>query len=687
MEVNRVMPDTTRNSMPLVTIDSSSTRDIDDGFSLTQTESGWRLCVAIANPLNLVLPGGHVDLAARAQAMTLYRRDSVREAMLPPAISQDGASLIEGRPRDAVLFTIELTRNLDVIGFAISESTVCVDRRLSYEDIPKLASRNDTSDLGRMIGQACALARGLYTQRRRSGALAFFDERRGLLTNEDGTLIAMQNPETVIGHLLVQELMVLTNRLAAEYAVSHGVPVLFRNHERMRASPPASELADLIESWAADGNVDAAERTLSMLSQAAAYGDTVKGHYALSLPVYMHTTSPLRRYADLASLRALVRHVRGEPPLDAQDTRALADSLNETIRGYRDAQQEYFKGRVLKVAAQAVERGTLDRLDDSELAQALKLATDDAVPEPLARELARRLDAETASDKLVFSAFERLRPTQLAGVLLRSMAEWLNRNPQKNVSLLHHLERVGLVADFHVESDQDGQVFTASVAARYRDKAICPVVASGNNKRGAEQRALLSATCHMFGMPIPVDAAEEIEGAAPDADRAIGTDNARGALQTLCQRRHWPQPRYAVTFSGPDNSRRFACVASIPINGQDYVGEGRDATTKKDAERAAARALLAVLEKIPGPVHKQSKSSPAANPVGQLQEAMQRQGAALPRYSFVHGSEHPPVFTCTVRFGAGGALDASGEGSSKHDAKTIAATRALACIAGAANVT
>lgn len=68
----------------LVTIDSASTRDIDDAVSVeTLPDGGSRVLVCIADPTKLVLPGSTEDENAKLLGATVYAGESAIRKMVP----------------------------------------------------------------------------------------------------------------------------------------------------------------------------------------------------------------------------------------------------------------------------------------------------------------------------------------------------------------------------------------------------------------------------------------------------------------------------------------------------------------------------------------------------------------------------------------------------------------------------
>ena len=172
--------------------------------------------------------GSDPDRFAMTLGATVYAREHPIQRMLPPDLTEDAASLVAGQPRPAVVIEVHVANDLSVGKVAISATQIEVSRRLSYADIPAILADVDDPVHG-MVSAAATLSKLLLQRRRDGGALAYFDLSRFLLTDEDGRLRAYERADEMVGHIIVQEHMILANTLVAGYLVEHDIPGLFRN--------------------------------------------------------------------------------------------------------------------------------------------------------------------------------------------------------------------------------------------------------------------------------------------------------------------------------------------------------------------------------------------------------------------------------------------------------------------------
>ena len=660
----------------LVTIDSESTRDIDDAIGVEQLESGFRVVIAITDPISLVKLGSTEDENAKLLGATVYVRDSAVRKMLPPSISEIRGSLIEGKPRKVFAFEAILDAGLDVVSFRVSRQMATVSHRLSYDAIP-LILQGEQSALQASMKAAASLGHQLLTKRRKNGAMALYDLARMLYMDDEGRLVQLARKDDVIGHIIVQELMILVNSLAAGYMVKNEIPGIFRNHKAKSAAPSASELSETIQTWIDSGTMDASvmASTFSVLLGKAQYGATVTGHYALALPFYVHLSSPLRRYADLVNLRQMRAYLKKIPfPYEQQELQELAEFLNEKADDRKEERSNGFKEVVKAHAARALHRGSLDRLADHEMVQAIKIGRSlESFPDALVDELVKRLNEATATDKIVDCLFQNAQDG-LPDALKSALANWVVEAPTRAVNLLMHASQSNVIEALQINAQGQGTSFLGTVIFAKPQSEPVLFSANGSSKREAEQSACAKAALSLFGA--------SISDHKVTASVEPLTGNPKSQLMELCQAKRWPMPVYASTGKGPSHAMIFQSTVSVTVGNQTHTESFSGAANKKDAE-AQASALLFVKLGALAAGKSQKNSIPdivpsgGQNPISLLQELAQKKGHKPPEYTVDVVSEVPPKFRITVSVKLPVAGSYVGEASTKQQAKTNAAARAL----------
>ncbi|MFN9471033.1 RNB domain-containing ribonuclease [Acidovorax sp.] len=660
---------------PLVTIDSASTRDIDDAFSLQPlTGGGIELVVAIADASAAVPVGGPDDLAAQALAATVYVRDSPARRMLPPAIAEDRASLVQGRIRDAMLLRLHLDPSWAVSSFAVEFSKVTVTHRLSYEEIPALI-RDKNSPVSEMLGLASAVATELIAKRQRAGALALFDAARRVMTDEEGRLLQVPSSGAMVGHLIIQEFMIAANASMAQYMVNQNIPGLYRNHVPQLAAPLAADLARSLQAWLASGAADTSAITSQLAAAVgrALYEPTLGGHYGLALACYTHGTSPLRRYADLVNQRQLKAHVVGHAfPYTQERLHQVARSINQTLADRREDVAEGYKQALRKKTEAALSQDRLSGAQDHVLVEAIGLmAVAGTVDAALADELQRRMELNTLADKVADALIAEWPLAMWPQSLANRFVNWVAASAPRGMHLILHGRQVGALGTVDVQTKGGGTDFE-SVCMISKDKQPFTGRATGTRKKEAEQQAVIAAIAAMLGCRAPEPSVAPTDGVA--TSRA---PNPKGALLEFLQARSWPFPDFEHTVKGPPHAPQFIVRVSVETSAGGFAAEGAG-TSKKHAEAEACSKLLGEVSRASPATAVGTATVPSDNPVGALQERAQQRKVRMPEYAIRTKQINPPIFEALVTLFEGSAAKTySGFASSKSDAKRLAAAKAL----------
>jgi exoribonuclease R len=126
------LPDLDRTDLEFVTIDPPGARDLDQALHIAERDGGYVVSYAIADVAAFVTPGGAVDREAHRRGLTLYAPD--RKAPLhPPGLSEDAASLLPGKVRPALLWTLRLDSHGRLVDADVARARVRSREQLTYE--------------------------------------------------------------------------------------------------------------------------------------------------------------------------------------------------------------------------------------------------------------------------------------------------------------------------------------------------------------------------------------------------------------------------------------------------------------------------------------------------------------------------------------------------------------------------
>jgi len=113
-----------------ITIDGPTSKDLDDAIYIEATPTGAIASIHIADVSELVTMGSPLDKVALARTQTRYlRRGNI--PMLPPALSEDKLSLLEGQPRPTLTIQVSLNHQAEIVTTEIFESWLISAKRFS----------------------------------------------------------------------------------------------------------------------------------------------------------------------------------------------------------------------------------------------------------------------------------------------------------------------------------------------------------------------------------------------------------------------------------------------------------------------------------------------------------------------------------------------------------------------------
>jgi ribonuclease R len=350
--------------LPTFTVDPASARDFDDAVSAERRGDGLGLWIHIADVAAHVRPGGALEGEACARGNSTYVPGTV-EPMLPHLLSSGACSLTPGRERLAVTAEIELSADGAPRKASFYRSRVRSDARLDYDQLDEIFAGRTAPPAP--VAEPLALAReaAAALRARRPAAALSVSTSEPEFEFDDGEVVGARAIAQTEAHELIEQLMILTNEQVAGLLERRGLPTLYRVHEQPdpprieflieqlasldlptpplpdRLSPTeagrvAAEASRLVSREAArrgHGRQVYPSLVLRALKQAY-YSHRNLGHAGLGSPAYTHFTSPIRRYPDLVTHRALLAAIgAGEHEPDPERVRTAGWHCSERERG------------------------------------------------------------------------------------------------------------------------------------------------------------------------------------------------------------------------------------------------------------------------------------------------------------------------------------------------------------------
>ncbi len=140
------LPTLDRTDIPLVTIDPSSSLDLDQALHIERAGDGYRVFYAIADVAAFVTAGDPVDLEAHRRGETLYGADS-KIPLHPKVISEDAGSLLADQVRPALLWQVEVDSTGEGTHVAVERALVRSRAKLSYDGVQKALDDGTADEL------------------------------------------------------------------------------------------------------------------------------------------------------------------------------------------------------------------------------------------------------------------------------------------------------------------------------------------------------------------------------------------------------------------------------------------------------------------------------------------------------------------------------------------------------------
>ncbi len=362
-------------AVPLLTIDPHDARDHDDAIWVERDDKGaYQAWVAIADVSHYVTPGSALDETALQRSTSVYLPDRA-VPMLPPSLSSTLCSLLPGVDRLCLCVHLHIDPTGKVRKTRIIEGKMRSRAFLSYQSVARAlgfttepARDPEAEKLRHELRVIWDLVSQLRKRRMRRGALDLdLPEVTIELDKETGAPVGVSqrshDPGVHKAYRIVEELMLLANESVAKALLGgdegRGIPAIYRVHgtpdeeklDRFAAQCAAlgvdldveagatpKGLSKFVRKIAAHPKKSVIHGLLLRALKQACYDPTNIGHFGLASEAYLHFTSPIRRYPDLAVHRILRRSLRGQRPArDAQSLEALQQAAQTASQQERNA--------------------------------------------------------------------------------------------------------------------------------------------------------------------------------------------------------------------------------------------------------------------------------------------------------------------------------------------------------------
>ncbi|MFH1852485.1 MAG: ribonuclease R [Candidatus Neomarinimicrobiota bacterium] len=315
-----------------VTIDPETARDFDDALSIEESADGYQLSVHIADVSHFIPVGSPLDREALNRGTSVYFTEGT-VPMLPEALSGDLCSLKPGVDRLTLTARIKLSRKFAVTGFEVVPAVINSDYRFTYRQVQEILDGRSAHPVRRQLLLLLELSRFLHRQRSAWGSIDFDIPESIFTLSPEGIPREITTGERLDSHRLVEECMLLANRLVAERIPGKAPnqrPFLYRIHDQPESTDvvrlldllrrlkiyhgtatdelTSAQLRDIIAGVEQSPYKYLVENIALRSMTKAVYLPVNRGHFGLAFRAYTHFTSPIRRYPDLVVHRLIKQY-------------------------------------------------------------------------------------------------------------------------------------------------------------------------------------------------------------------------------------------------------------------------------------------------------------------------------------------------------------------------------------------
>lgn len=359
-------------NLPFITIDSASTKDMDDALYIETNSNGWDLWIAVADPTAYFSADSILDQEASLRCFTNYL-PSFNVPMLPRELADEICSLTPNQEKLALVCKISLNSEGNILSDAeFHLGKIKSQAKLDYDEVSDYLEHQgnwqpNNSIIAEQINQLHQFAKARITWRSQN-VLTFSDHPDfKFKVNNEGEVIAIESQHRRIANKIVEEAMILANNCAGIFLTKNSLNGIFNCHSgfdkkflnlakdflctqlKDKFSPEELEKRYSLNSLTSlagycamrrdltqQSNGDYLEMRLRRLLSFAEFKEQCEPHFGLGLSAYATWTSPIRKYNDIINHRIIKSYLRGDisyPQINEQLLQRLQDQrrLNRLV--------------------------------------------------------------------------------------------------------------------------------------------------------------------------------------------------------------------------------------------------------------------------------------------------------------------------------------------------------------------
>ena len=280
------------------TIDPEGSKDLDDALNVEEYDDHYKVYIYIADVSSIVKKNSNLYKDALNRSFSNYLPDYVIK-MFPSEISEDICSIHENNERLVVTTEIKISKEFEILDYKFYRAIIKSNKQFTYEEVSDIIREDKYDD--NYILESLRLMYKIYKNIKKENKLKIPE----IKFKKDIEISYLDDI-----HEMIEEMMILNNRLVAEYLNKENKLFIGRNHEE----PKLDKNYDLLKNI---NNLDGFDMEkinkilndennyllnlflIQQIMPKARYSLDKDSHWGLDLENYTHFTSPIRRFSDL----------------------------------------------------------------------------------------------------------------------------------------------------------------------------------------------------------------------------------------------------------------------------------------------------------------------------------------------------------------------------------------------------
>lgn len=348
-----------------ITIDPSSSKDLDDAIFLAKEGNKYLLSVSIADVSSYVQYKSNLDNIAIERSTSIYLVDRVIP-MLPHIISNDLCSLNQNEEKFTLTADMVINEQGEFEKIEIFPSIIISKNRFSYDEVNHyFETKEMKSNVDKKIYDQIDLCYKLHTilrkKMKKNGYINFDIKEPIIIVDQNNKVTDIQIKKHGIAQMMIEDFMVCANQAVTIKSNELNIPFIYRTHEnpslhklkkfaieakKINFKINESDFDNInpktISTWLENNLDNPSQHLINKLllrcMGKAKYSTHNIGHFGLALKNYTHFTSPIRRYPDLIVHRLYWMHIFTPKLFSDEQRKEFSNNLDALCKSCSDSE-------------------------------------------------------------------------------------------------------------------------------------------------------------------------------------------------------------------------------------------------------------------------------------------------------------------------------------------------------------